>query len=353
MRDTKDNIIVNITLSTIIKTVLVLVAFYAMYRLSGILLILLTSIVVASAVEPANKWLMKRGLPRVLSVLFVYVGVIVFFCGGLFFFVPPLLQDFGQFWGSLPQYFAFLDKWNPWSDVLDYKSILTTVASKFAPVTIVGNSPAVTATASSLAQTVANVFHGLVSFILVIVLSFYFSVQERGIENFLKIIVPEKNEKYVIDLWYRSQRKIGKWMQGQLLLGLVVGVLVYLGLTILGVRQAFLLAIIAAALELIPVFGSTLSAVPAVVIAFTTSIPLGFGTIALYVIIQQFENHLIYPIVVRKVVGVPPILVIVALLVGYELAGFMGIILSAPMASVLVELADDLEKKKSGKLSGF
>ncbi len=348
MKETKEHIVVNITLGTIIKTILVLVLFYAMYLLSEIVLVILTSIVVASSVEPATKWFMRKKFPRVLSVLFVYVVFLSFVCGAMFFLVPPLIQDFSQFFSSLPQYFAFLDQWNPWSDVLDYQSILTNIASNYAPVQTVGNTSAEVSATSGIIKTVGNVFHSIISFILVIVLSFYFSVQERGIENFLKIIVPAKNEKYVIDLWYRSQHKIGRWMQGQVILGVMVGILVYLGLTILGVRQAFLLAIVAAVFELIPVFGPTLSAIPAVIIAFTSSASLGFMTIALYIIIQQFENHLIYPVVVRKVVGVPPILVILALLVGYQLAGIMGVILSVPLAAVLMELVNDIEKKKSG-----
>jgi predicted PurR-regulated permease PerM len=82
-------------------------------------------------------------------------------------------------------------------------------------------------------------------------------------------------------------------------------------------------------------------------IGFTTSASLGFMTVALYVLVQQFENHLIYPVVVRKVIGVPPILVILSLLVGTQLGGFMGLILSVPFSATLMELVNDLEKKKA------
>jgi predicted PurR-regulated permease PerM len=136
-------------------------------------------------------------------------------------------------------------------------------------------------------------------------------------------------------------------MQGQIILGVLVGVLVYLGLVVLQVPHAFSLAIVAATFELIPVFGPTLAAVPAVMVGFTSSVSLGFMVIAFYVIIQQFENHLIYPIVVRKVVGVPPILVIIALLIGVKIAGFMGIILSVPLAAALMEFVNDVEKRKA------
>ncbi len=338
----------DISTGTIVRAVLVLVGFYLLYVLSNLLLVLLTSIVVASAVEPATKWFMGRKFPRMLAVLAVYVVFLLLFGGIFYFFLPPLLKDFSHFFSSLPSYFDFLEQWNPWSDVLDYQQILTNLTSNFTGGT--STLGAASDAVGGIARTVGGVFHGLLNFILIIVISFYLAVQERGIENFLKIIVPQKNEKYVIDLWYRSQHKIGRWMQGQVILGVMVGILVYLGLAIMGVQHAFLLAIVAAVFELIPVFGPTLAAVPAVLIGFTSSVTLGLMVIAFYIIIQQFENHLIYPIVVRKVVGVPPILVIIALLIGVNLAGFMGVILSVPLAAAIMEFVNDIEKKKAEEI---
>lgn len=348
MHSSKEHPVLHISTGTIVRTVLVLIGFYALYLLSDLLLVLLTSIVVASSVEPAARWFMARRLPRTLAVLTVYVIFLSFFLSLFYFFLPPLLKEFSQFFSSLPGYFDFLDKWNPWGDVMDYQEILTNLVSNFTgATTMIGGAADA---AGGIARTVGGVFRGLLNFILIIVISFYLAVQEKGIENFLKIIVPQKNEKYVIDLWYRSQHKIGRWMQGQVILGFFVGVLVYLGLLVMGVQHAFLLAIVAAMFELIPVFGPTLAAVPAVLIGFSSSVTLGLMVIAFYVIIQQFENHLIYPIVVRKVVGVPPILVIIALLIGAKLAGFIGVILSVPLAAALMEFVNDIEKRKAEEM---
>lgn len=344
MKDNKEGVIIQVSIGTIIKTILVLIGFYVLYLLRDLFLVLLTSIVVASAVEPATKWFTMRKFPRTLAVLTVYIISLSLFGALFYFFLPPFLKDFSQFFSSFPRYFDFLDKWNPWGDVLDYQQVLTNLVSNFT-----NGSPALGGVADatgSIVRTVGGVFQGLVNFVLILVISFYFAVQEKGIENFLKIIVPQKNEKYVIDLWYRSQHKIGRWMQGQVILGVFVGVLVYLGLTVMGVQHAFLLAIAAAMFELIPMFGPTLAAVPAVLIGFASSMTLGLMVIAFYIIIQQFENHLIYPIVVRKVVGVPPILVIIALLIGVNLVGFMGVILSVPLAAALMEFVNDIEKGK-------
>ena len=135
-------------------------------------------------------------------------------------------------------------------------------------------------------------------------------------------------------------------MQGQILLGILVGVLVFLGLTILQVKYALLLAILSAIFELIPIFGPILAAIPAIAIAFLQGPSSALAVLILYVIIQQFENHLIYPVVVKKATGVPPILVILALIIGGKLGGFLGILLSVPLATVLMEIMNDIASKK-------
>jgi predicted PurR-regulated permease PerM len=196
-------------------------------------------------------------------------------------------------------------------------------------------------------STATAILGGVLSLVLTIVLSFYLSVQQDGITNFLKTVTPTKHRKYVIGLWNRAEKKIGLWMQGQLLLGVIVAVLVYLGLTLLGVKHALLLGFLAGIFELIPLFGPILSAIPGIAIAFVDSgFTLAVVVMGLYLIIQQFESQLIYPLVVKKVVGVPPIISIVALVVGAKLAGFIGLLLSVPVAAILMEFFNDLEKDR-------
>jgi predicted PurR-regulated permease PerM len=199
---------------------------------------------------------------------------------------------------------------------------------------------------TGVVSATSTIFGEVFSVVLMGVISFYLAVQEKGIENFLRIVTPLQHEEYVISLWRRSQNKIGRWLQGQLLLGLLVGIFVFLGLTILGVKYALLLALLSSIFEIIPVFGPVMAAIPAVAIASLQSPVLGLSTLGLYVIVQQFENHLIYPLVVRKTVGVPPLLVIIAIIVGGKLAGIYGIILSVPLAAVLIEFLNDLAERK-------
>jgi predicted PurR-regulated permease PerM len=346
MEDRQLNI--SITAGTIVKTILILVVAWLLVRLSAIVLDVLTAIVIASAIEPAVHALKKRKLPRVFAVLFIYLCLFGAFFVIFYFFLPSLLEDFAAFISSVPTYldaFTRAGAFDAYANILGVPPpSLTNVGDIMQSVRSALNLGMFSDAFSAAAQ----IFGGVFSFVLIIVFSFYFAVIETGVDDFLRIVSPRKHQAYVLDLWRRSQRKIGLWMQGQLVLALIMGIIVYLGLTILGVKHALVLAMITACFEIIPVFGPTLSAIPAVAIAFVTGgAYLGMATIALYVIAQQFENHLIYPLVVTRVVGVPPLLVILALIVGGELAGFLGIILSVPAAATIQELARDLE---SGRL---
>lgn len=135
-----------------------------------------------------------------------------------------------------------------------------------------------------------------------------------------------------------------------MLLGIIIGLLVYLGLTIIGVKYALLIAILAAVSELIP-FGLILATVPAVMFAYLGGgVTLGAIVLAFFFIIQQFENYLIAPLIVQRVIGISPIIMIIAL-VGATLAGFWGLILAIPVAVCILEYVSDLEKKKLSEVA--
>ncbi len=341
---------VTISAGTIFKTIIIILLFWVAYILKGLVLILLMSIVIASCVEMITKVLVKRRIPRLLSVIFVYVcgaGILV---GTVYFLLLPLLAQSSQVVKTLPAYLSsesfqtsnFLSN-QPFVAGLTNTLNINQLAS--------GINEMIGRLSSGTFNTVAGIFGGILSFVLVIVLSFYMSVNDEGIPSFLRLITPLKHEPYVLNLWRRAQQKIGLWMQGQLLLALIVGILVFLGLTLVGIPNAILLAFLAGMFEIIPLFGPILSAIPAIALSFVDGgISSVFLVAGLYLIIHQFENHLIYPLVVKKVTGVSPIVSIVALVAGWELGGFLGVVLSVPIATVLMEFLDDFEKNKIEKI---
>ena len=339
--------VITITAGTIIKTILILAACALLYAVRGIALIVLTAVVIASAMEPAVKSLTTRfKLSRLLAVILVYVVLIAALISIFYLFLPSVIEDFSMFLASIPKYVDTLTHSSAFSQ---YGQIIgLSQKNGVSPGDLFGAFDLRTYFGDPLSALTA-IFGGIFSFILILVFSFYFAVMDTGVDDFLRIVTPKNRQAYVLGLWRRSQHKIGLWMQGQILLAVIMGVIVFLGLTIFGVPHALVLSLITACFEIIPVFGVFFAAFPSVAIAFAAGgAPLGLITIALYMIAQQFENHLIYPLVVTRVVGVPPLLVIIALITGGQLAGFLGIILSVPAAATIRELARDYESGRLG-----
>lgn len=340
---------ITITTGTIIKAAAVIIGIFLLYLLRQIVLVLLTAVVIASAIEPAIRWFGRWGIKRLPAVIIIYLLIALALAAALIFFVPIVIDEIGRASAGLPDYIeAFrLPKIFP-SETTTTTPAFAGFGESLSLEKIIGDIQGVLAKLSQgFFQAAAFIFGGVLSFVLIIVFSFYLAVQEGGISSFLRVVIPANYENYALDLWQRSKYKIGRWLQGQVLLGVLISVLVFLGLTVLGIPNALLLALLAGLMEIIPVFGPIIAAVPAVLIGFSQSLTSGLMVLGFYIIIQQFENHLIYPLVVTKIVGVPPLLVILALIVGATLAGFLGILLAVPVAAVIMELYYDLDARKA------
>lgn len=341
---------ISISVSTIGKAIVIILLVALLFVLKDLVLVLLMSIVVASAVEPATQALVRQRIPRLFSVILVYLAIAICLLGIVFLLLLPLLSESSDFLKNFPTYFSASTISNTiaGNDFLSSQSFVEGLTNTLNLEGVVSAiNTIITDFYSNTLASISAVFGGIMSFFLMVILSFYLSVEEDGVGKFLKAITTLKHEKYVVSLWKRSQRKIGLWMQGQLVLAVIIGMLVYLGLLMIHVPNALLLAFLAAAFEIIPLFGPILASIPAIMIASVAGgFPLALLVIGLYIIIHQFENQLIYPLVVKKVVGVSPIVSIVALVAGFQLAGFVGAILAVPIAAVIIEFFDDFEKDK-------
>ncbi len=337
----------------IIKFFLVAILLFVIYYISDVVLAVVAAVILASSVEPAVRRLQKYRIHRVLAVIFVYLFIAILLAALLAFFIPVVANDLIGFLQNVPQALSFESFWGP------VQSLGINVGqTSIAPGTIsvsdfIQDLQAFIVGSSAGAFNLATfIFGGVLGFILIVVLAFYFSVQEDGVADFLRIVTPVKHHNYIIDLWKRSQRKIGYWLQGQLILGVVVGVLVYLTLMIVGIKHALLFALLAAVFEIIPVFGPIISSIPAILLAFAdVGIGTGLLLVGLYVIIYQFESQLFYPLVVQKIVGISPIVVILALIVGAKLAGILGALISVPLSAVLMEYINDVDRRKKAQIA--
>ena len=339
---------VAITPGTLIAAVLIGLGAYFFWLLRDLALLVLTAIVIASAVEPEIAFFIRHRFHRFFAVILVYVLTFGSLFLILFLLLPPIITDAAGFLSAMPHYLDTLNASGSFSNLTSASSLISGSHDLQSFVqTLFSLQSIFNAGSGGVIQLFVTFFGGILSLVLVIVLSFYLALQDTGVDDFLRLVMPAAHEEYSVDLWKRAQKKIGLWMQGQILLSVIVAVLVYLGLLIIGIPYALLLAIFTALAEIIPIFGSLIAGSIAVIIAYSDGgVALAAIVLGLYVVVNQFESNLIYPLIVKKVVGVPPLLVIIALIAGYTLAGFLGVLLSVPVAAVVLELITDFYKRK-------
>lgn len=340
---------ISISTGTMIRAVLVGLGVYLFWFLRDLLMVIFTSIIVASFVESTIPYFKKARIGRLWGVVIFYVVGLLVFAGLFYLFAPLLITEVYNFAN-------FISSYVPGVDFLDYFQSKEFAGAKDVVVKLSDNlsvnsllqisNTFISNLSSGFLQTLASAFGSIFNFILIIIISFYLSVQEKGIENFLRIILPESIEDYVVDLWGRSQKKIAYWIKGQMFLGLLVAVLTYIVLSILGIQYALLLAIIAGIMELVP-YGVILALVPAASFSYISGgISSALLVAGAYGIIHQFEVFLFTPLIVNRVVGLSPLVVILSVLIGFELAGIWGVVLAIPAAVIMMEIMNDLEKKK-------
>lgn len=349
MSENNKNIRISISNDTLFRVALFGFGIFAIFKLTNLILIVLTSIVVASFVTYAASKMNRYMKNRTASVIIIYVVTIAIILGLLSVFVPVFVSEMSDLVGQLSKYI-------PNSSILNSFQTDTITGAKTVVSTISRNASLgeIIKTTQNLVDSLSGgffnifgtAFGGAINLLLIVIISFYLSITEKGVENFLRIITPDRHEEYVIGLWQRTERKIGLWLQGQMLMGVIVGVLAYLGLTIIGVKYSLMLALMVIVAELVP-FGLVVATIPALLFAYldggiaSSAITLGF-----YLILGQFETYLIYPLIIKRATGIPPLVVILSILVGAELAGIWGVFLAVPVAVCLIEFLDDLEKKK-------
>ncbi len=344
---------VSITPGTILATLFIVAGAYVFWLLWDLVLLVLTAIVIASAIEPQIAFFIRQNIPRFAAALLVYVLVFGSVFCLLYFFFPPIIADATNFLSAMPRYLDIINVPTSLSNIAQATGFVNGQSGMQSFMqTLLSFQSVFAASSGGVLQLFVTFFGGIFSLVLVITLSFYFALQDTGVDDFLRLVMPAEHEEYAVDLWKRSQKKIGLWMQGQILLSVIVAILVYLGLLIIGIPYALLISVFTALAEIIPIFGSLIAGAIAVTVGYSDGgISLAAIVLGLYVVVNQFEANLIYPLIVKKIVGVPPLLVIVALIAGYTLAGFLGAMLSVPVAAVALEFISDFDKKKR-RLSG-
>ena len=344
-----DRVTIDIAGSAILRVAVVLLALWFLWFIRDILLFLLLAVIIASALEPLAARLQRFRIPRPLSVLAVYAIVIAVLSAVGSALVPALVTEVRELARVLP------DVYERFTGLLGGAGIVlgTPEAIDSLRQGLLNLGDFLTASAGGFFATTRTLFGSVVAVFLVFVVSFYLVVNRNGLVSFIRSVTPLEHQAYVIGLVERAQRKIARWAGAQLLLGLIIGILVYVGLWALGAPYALALALLAGLLELIPVIGPIIAAIPAVLIGFTQSAFIGVLVLLLYVVIQQVENHALVPLIMRHAVGLNPLVTILAVLIGAKLAGFLGILLAVPVTTIIaVFLADIIPAGREEELPG-
>lgn len=305
-----------------------------------ILVAIFLAIVISSALDPLVSWLEKRKIPRLLGTLALYILLIFLIALLAYAVIPVALAEFNTFLASVGQYSG------TFFDFIDTSGLIESINKSLAKITNVLLSGS-----SSLLEIGSRFLGGLTSALSVFVLSFYLTVGKDGVERFLTAILPSVYEPKIIDLYSRIKRKIGRWFGGQIVLSLGVGLLTFLGLWLLGVKYSLLLGVVAGIFELVPYVGPIFSGSIAVLVGLTTSVSLSFYVLILFIIIQQLENHILVPAVTNLTTELEPVVILIALLIGAQVFGFIGLILAVPAAVLLQELINDWSQVKARRRS--
>ncbi len=315
--------------------VLTVIGFFVLIR--DVVALLFVALVFSAAIDPWVDVLAKRQVPRALGIISIYVIVIAVFGGTITLLIPPLIEQVGQLAKNFPLYY---DKLSLGINYLRDASTGVGAQDQFQEV--LGTVEKVLSTATAgIFSTISSIFGGIVSFFLLLVLTFYMVLEEDGIKRLLQVITPDHLHEEIARVTIKIQDKIGLWLRGQLILMLIIGILTFIGLKSIGIPYALVLAMVAGITEIIPYAGPIIGAVPAVFIAFTISPVKGMFAIALYFVIQQLENHIVVPKVMQKTTGLNPVITIIAVLIGAKLSGVMGALLAVPIASALEVLVHE------------
>ena|SRR3989338_6250561 len=333
---------ISVSTATLIKIVIVALLLFALYVVRDIVLMLVVSMILASAMDPLVDWLYRKAkFPRGLSVMLVYIVFIGAFVTVFYFLIPPMIQQFSQLAGRLSDIRNDIgNQTGTLARVIDQIGIsrgLSTLGDSFN--NFLG----------SFLQTTLGVVSGIVQVIAVLAISFYLISSESGMKNLVKSLVPFKHQAYAVRLTDQVQKKIGSWLLGQLFLSGFIFLLIFIGLSILGVRNALALALLAGLLEIVPYLGPVLSAVPAVFVAFVQSPPLALFVIVLYIVVQQIENYILVPKVMGRTVGANPVVILLAVLIGFKLGGIIGMLISVPIVATASVFINDLREQRESE----
>ena len=307
---------IEISHRTVIFTLGLLLSLWVLYQIRSVVLLAFVALILMAALNPSTEKLVSLRVPRILAIAIIYLLLLLAVAGIVAGIVPPLVEQTGKLVIRLPEYLSDLG-------VVGFDQQF--VANQLSGL---GQLP------ENIVKISLGIFSNVVALFTLLVLTFYMLLERKNLGRYLAVLLGEGKETKIVVLVEEVERRLGGWVRGELALMTIVGVMVYVGLRLLNVEFALPLALLAGLFEVVPNLGPFLSAIPAVLLGLSISPVTGLAVAAMYFLVQQFENSVIVPKVMQKSTGVNPLVTIIALVVGYELAGVIGAILAVPVSLV-------------------
>jgi len=319
---------IEISHRTIIFTVIFFILLNFLWMIRDLLFSLLIAFIIMSALKPAVIFLTEKKIPRTLASALVYLLFLGIFGYSLTFIIPPLIRESVQLLLTFP---IMIEKlWPNLTNVFNLSSITNYL-------------PNITSQIFNFAK---NFFSNTVFGISTLFFGFYFLLEENFIRNLLIKFFEEEKTQTVVNIFNQIEKRMSNWFWGEITLMFVVGLLSFIGFSLVGIRYALPLAVLAGLLEIIPNLGPTIAAIPAVLIGLSQSYIMGLAGLAVAVLVQQLENNVIVPVIMKKATGLNPIFILVALIVGGRIGGVLGVILAIPATLILETLLIQASRKK-------
>jgi predicted PurR-regulated permease PerM len=328
--------LIRYTLAALAVTVFIA---WALWEVRDALLLIYISALVAIGLSPLvneleRKRFLRQRVPRWAAILVIYVCLVSALVAIAAMVIPAVVMQARDLAMDLPRLLHQGQQWLINHGVLTREISAREAVQQTAP-------SAAQDTLGLVANAVLGVIGGVFGLITVLVLAFYLLVDSSSLILVFLRLFPREKRAQVNDACRRVTNKISAWLGGQLLLAGIIGSTAALGLFLLGVPFFWVLALIAAIGEMIPIVGPILSAVPAALVALSVKPTLALAVILFFIAQQQLENHLLVPKIMQRQVGISPVFVIIALLIGGSLLGVMGAILAVPTAAILQVLLEE------------
>ena len=323
--------------------VLVALGFWLLYRFNQVVFILFIAIVIGTVIRPVVAWLHQRGLSNASGVILVYFLLLVLVAGFLLILLPLIVRQGTTVASAVPGYYQGLHEW-----MLTYPNQLIVRLGEFLPASLPSlgpgtaqqTGPDVMDTAGQALGYVALAAKGIFIAIVILVLAFYWTLDgPRTIKSFL-LLVPQEQRESISELISTMESKLGFYIAGQAVLCLVIGSLALVAYLLIGLPNALMLAVLAGVFEAVPMIGPLLGAIPAGLVALSISPVKLVWVIVATVVIQQLENSLLVPRVMRKAVGVNPFVSLLAIFAFSSLFGIAGALMAIPLAAIIQLLLD-------------